>query len=469
MKKIVVVFLGLAVLAVVFFGLTRLNVIQNIVPNIFNPAPSPFIEDFKNAKTAFDKNDFAKAASLIDAIPDASISEIPELKSVPAFRTDVLTKWKQAVMTNSNKLVVEGKYSAAVKALKQIWQYTRDDTKLEKLIDTYTEFSKTVPYNGPVEHIFFHTLMNYSKIVSNKEGYDNWMVQGDEYLRTLQQFYKKDYVLIDIHLLYGTLPNGNVYKKDLKLPAGKKPLVFSLDDYNFLTNDKLNGSSKGLGIVDGKVLSYDFDSNGKKVYSDDKEITPMLDKFVEENPDFSYRGAKGIIALEGFEGSLGFPTNELDSKGYKKALSNAVAVADKLKATGWLFASHSYGHIPPHRLSTAGFYSDANRWKSEVGKIVGKTDIYIYPFGEMISSSDPKFQYLLKLGFRIFCGVEGNKPFIGYYTNYIHMSRRNIDGVSLRSHWLSNIINDKVIPGKFRPWYNSFIAGKPFKFGVDPW
>lgn len=29
----------------------------------------------------------------------------------------------------------------------------------------------------------------------------------------------------------------------------------------------------------------------------DYDMVPLIDRFVEEHPDFSYRGAKGIVAL----------------------------------------------------------------------------------------------------------------------------------------------------------------------------
>mgnify|MGYP000718429092 FL=1 len=34
-------------------------------------------------------------------------------------------------------------------------------------------------------------------------------------------------------------------------------------------------------------------------------MVPLIDRFVEEHPDFSYRGAKGIVALTGYNGILG--------------------------------------------------------------------------------------------------------------------------------------------------------------------
>lgn len=39
-------------------------------------------------------------------------------------------------------------------------------------------------------------------------------------------------------------------------------------------------------------------------------MVPLIDRFVEKHPDFSYRGAKGILALTGYNGILGYRTDE---------------------------------------------------------------------------------------------------------------------------------------------------------------
>ena len=41
----------------------------------------------------------------------------------------------------------------------------------------------------------------------------------------------------------------------------------------------------------------------------DYDVVPLIDRFVEEHPDFSYRGAKGIVALTGYNGILGYRTD----------------------------------------------------------------------------------------------------------------------------------------------------------------
>lgn len=50
----------------------------------------------------------------------------------------------------------------------------------------------------------------------------------------------------------------------------------------------------------GDIATYSVAPDGKEIISRDNEIVPMLDKFVEEHNDFSFNGAKGIIASTGY-------------------------------------------------------------------------------------------------------------------------------------------------------------------------
>ena len=38
------------------------------------------------------------------------------------------------------------------------------------------------------------------------------------------------------------------------------------------------------------------------------DLVPLLDEFIEEHPDFSYRGAKAVLAFTGYNGILGYRT-----------------------------------------------------------------------------------------------------------------------------------------------------------------
>ena len=64
-------------------------------------------------------------------------------------------------------------------------------------------------------------------------------------------------------------------------------------------------------VVDenGKIRNEYIEDDGS-VSVGDYDMVPLIDRFVEEHPDFSYRGAKGIVALTGYNGILGYRTDQ---------------------------------------------------------------------------------------------------------------------------------------------------------------
>jgi hypothetical protein len=252
----------------------------------------------------------------------------------------------------------------------------------------------------------------------------------------IQSIYEKNYILIKMNDLFEEKEiNGKVtlVKKELQLPEDKKPLILSVDDINYYQYMIENGNAYKL-IIDSNdnIATYSKDPNGNEVISEENEIMPLLDHFVVEHPDFSFHGAKGILALTGYEGVLGYRTNELKSASYQHEKEEAMKIIDRLKLDGWEFASHGYGHLDTRKIGLQTLTNDTNRWIKEVSPLIGKTDIYIYPFGSSVLPNDGKFQYLESLGFKIFCSV-GPNPYLKYTGDYAMMDRVHIDGIGLET------------------------------------
>lgn len=298
-----------------------------------------------------------------------------------------------------------------------------------------------VTYKGTVQHIFFHPLIAYTERAfdndSMSEGYNNWMITVEEFKKILNSLYEKNFILVDYDDIYENKnENGKVLlaKKELKLPPGKKPLILSIDDLNYYEYMLANGNVYKLILdADGNVATYSVAPDGKEIISYDNEIVPILDKFVEEHSDFSFNGAKGIIASTGYEGILGYRTHKLDSPDYEKEKAEALKVIKRLKETGWTFGCHGYGHLDAVKVSQDRLVRDTERWKKEVESLVGPTQIYIYPYGSAFAYKDPGLDYLLEQGFNILCGVGAGGYFEKYETCAL-IDRRNIDGFSFKHH-----------------------------------
>ena len=288
-----------------------------------------------------------------------------------------------------------------------------------------------VPYTGPIEHIFFHPLIAYPERAfdgdSLARGYDEWFTTVPEFNRIISDLYKNGYVLIDLRDVFEATADG-LTPRELRLPAGKKPLVISIDDLNYYEYMRENGNVFRLVLDDhGRVATYSVTPGGEESIAYDNDIIPILDAFVQEHPDFSFHGAKGLIALTGYEGILGYRTDQSE-----QARQAARAVVQRLKETGWSFASHSWGHPDAAKLSYNSFVRDTQRWLAEVAPLIGPTSVYIYPFGSQPPPGDAKLQHLLDSGFRILCTV-GPSPYQSEDGPFTVMERRHIDGMALRT------------------------------------
>ncbi|MEI3193977.1 MAG: hypothetical protein V8S22_08695 [Lachnospiraceae bacterium] len=52
-----------------------------------------------------------------------------------------------------------------------------------------------------------------------------------------------------------------------------------------------------------------------------------------------------------------------------------------MKATGWEFASHTWGHINVGQKSLEGIQTDTEKWLNYVSPLIGGTDVIIFAFG----------------------------------------------------------------------------------------
>ncbi|MGW9778068.1 polysaccharide deacetylase family protein [Staphylococcus hominis] len=290
-------------------------------------------------------------------------------------------------------------------------------------------------YQGDIAHVFYHPVITEPKVAFTQEknqakGNFDWMITADEFKRSLNELYKHHYILIDPHEAYD-LKGKTITRKELKLPKGKKPLILSIDDMNYYEYMRGHGYADRL-VLDQKqhVVSETKDKNGKVTTSETNDIVPILNQFVKDHPDFSLNGQKGVVALTGYNGVLGYRTNELNNKDYLKRKKDAEKVVKAMKRDGWTFASHSWGHIDFANSSYDQIVRDTKRWKNEVEPIIGKTDVFIYPYGAQDRGSKA-YQYLVRdEGFKFLAGV-GPNNFTDIGNDSVYQDRVAIDGLNL--------------------------------------
>jgi len=315
-----------------------------------------------------------------------------------------------------------------------------------------------VAYNGVVEHIFFHEAIAWPQLAfggNMSSQFDAEMVTVGEYTKILESLHKNNYVLIDLNDVWQEFTNNNGYRNmrrsELMIPEGKKPLIISFDDLSFYNYMRGHGFMERYVLgADGDIWAEGIDPSGNYIISQDLAVITILDKFVRENPDFSHNGAKGCIAFTGYEGILGYRThfsNDDISSEFRLNRMQEIArvrpVVERLKETGWYFASHTYGHIWLNRATLATVQADAERWLDEVGSLIGPTQILIYSYGSRLDGDDvgspgPAFRSYVNSGFRMFLSVGPHPLPLGFQGQIktdvpaIIDDRRLIGGTTLR-------------------------------------
>lgn len=310
-------------------------------------------------------------------------------------------------------------------------------------------------WEGTVEHLFFHPVVAYPELAfdgdAQSDGIDDWMITVDEYNKILQSVYDKGFVLVDINQIWEETTDANgvsrMVRSELKVPVGKKPLVLSYDDVNYYPYMLKDGFTYKLILgEDGQLWSQGKDPQGNEVISQDLDAVTILDKFVREHPDFSPYGAKGCLSLTGYCGILGYRTmteKEDQSAAHEanrqKEIEAVKPIVAALKATGWTFGSHTWGHINLSSKPMSTIQTDTKKWADEVGSLVGPTQILFYPHGARPDGGDwkqtgPVFEYLQSQGFRVLCSVGTSSfSYIKEDLSAVICDRLHPDGTTLRS------------------------------------
>lgn len=252
--------------------------------------------------------------------------------------------------------------------------------------------------------------------------------------------YDRGYVLVRLHdLAYEEIAEDGTarfVKGSIMLPEGKKAFVMSQDDVCYYEYMEGDGFASQVIIGDDGKPTCEMVMDDGSVQVGSFDLIPLLEDFIQEHPDFSYKGARAVIAFTGYNGILGYRTaaSYSDSPTYEQDRAAAAAVAQNLRDNGWELASHSWGHRNMGTISYEAFVADTDKWEAEVESLIGPTDIILFPFGSDIgdwhpySANNDRFNYLKSVGFRYFCNVDSSKYWVQLGEDHLRQGRRNLDG-----------------------------------------
>lgn len=307
-------------------------------------------------------------------------------------------------------------------------------------------------------------------------AYNRNFITCEEFRQILQQMYEAGYMLVSLDDFTKTTTDSEgltIYApKTLYLPEGKKPLILTQTGVNYNTYmvdgdgdgfaDK-NGSgfaSKLIVDENGSLVNEMVDKDGNTV-TGAYDLVPILEAFIAEHPDFSYNGARAILAVTGYDGLFGYRTNasaknRLGEEAYNNEVAGATTIVNALREAGYDFACYSYGNsnvgnISYNDVSSTEIQSDLSYWDTEVVPILGDTDILVFSrndIGDDSSYSGEKFNILFSAGFRYYIGFcSTNSTWATVSNDYVRQGRIMVSGSNLAYHadWFEGMFDASAI------------------------
>ena len=363
-----------------------------------------------------------------------------------------LEEEKTQVLAQAEALALSYEYEEAI-ALLQNTDTVADDERAVKAISDYqSRLDSMYEYEGDIGHLCFTNLVADTSLAFDGDEYSSIyrsnMITLTEFENILNALYESGYILIDIHSLAQESEDSkgdvSMSAKLPYIPQGKKPLILSVEnlDYSSVRN--------GDGVA--TRLALDKEGNVGAVYTDKDghddvgayDVIPVLEQFIEEHPDFSFKGARGIIGLSGTGGVFGYQVEEGTAGDYEGNVQTVKQIADKLREKGWTFACEGYSYKYMSEMSYDTLKEDITKWKTVVGTVIGDCDTLLYPYGAEVDYSTEKAAFLINQGFRYLVGMWSEGDHLEVNPTYLRQTRRTVTGYVFENY-----------PGNFSTYFST--------------
>lgn len=343
-------------------------------------------------------------------------------------------------------------------AIAKLDSFSGDITQFRNLVAKRDEYvlmkSQMIAWDDPNEivNLSFQMLIADPQRAFNDDLFSysftrNFLTTA-EFSAILEKLYSNGYILISPEDYIERVESeaGITYRaKTVYLPEGKKPLVLTQTNVNYHTyltdgdGDKLPdkggcGFASKLVFDESGNLTCEYIDAAGTVHTGPYDMVPILNEFVAQHPDFSFRGAKAVIALTGYDGLFGYRTNPeakgvFGADGYNQQIEMAGRIADALRNDGYTLACYTFENESYETFTPTQVKADINGWTNEVVPILGDVDIFVFAQnGDIAKPNTPysgdKYEILHELGFGIYFGFcqEGETWFLDS-TDYVRQGR----------------------------------------------
>lgn len=422
--------------------------------------------EVQEAEKLFNDKAYIEAAAKYESVMEGSQGFVYQYAQTRL--AELKLEMYDPIMEQCDHMLDTFKYYSAEEVLSNMARVFPDDLKIQaKLLEATSNTMLVEEYTGSVEVICVKPIIADTDLAFSSDAsstIDSFYLTKNEFRKILESLYEKDYVLVDAISLVDVSNSTFLSGQTLVVPQGKKPLIIVLENFNYSAYQNGKGLCSRVVFNDqGYVCGEYTNASGQTVVSRTAEAIGILDVFVEEHPDFSFNGAKGVISLSGYETVFGYITNSDQVDDRNAALSavglatvnptadeissnveNVSAIISFLKDTGWIFGSSTYGYINANDSNMETIQNDTQKWIDQVLPLTGKVHILVYPNGNFIKGSDERAVYLKNLGFRVFFGV-GPSPYYTFGDNYLYYDRAVLNGNTLRNLDYSRLFQASVV------------------------
>jgi len=364
----------------------------------------------------------------------------------------------QRILAQAEELAAQYNYEDAITLLDSVGDLTEHQDLQAKRAEYVNTMSSLMEYNNPhdIPNLSFHVLIHdMSKAIQNKDyggNYNKNFVTTGEFTKILENLYRNGYVLVDFESFVGakTDINGNAQFEavPIYLPADKKPVMITETmvnyfDYMIDHNDDDVPDYSGFAsklVVDGSgdIKAEYVDANGQTNVGN-YDLVPILEDFIKSHPDFSYQGARAILAVTGHEGVFGYRINSavVANKGndyWEKEVAGAKEITNALREKGYTIACYTYKNDAYSGWSVAQISADLQSWQTQIVSVIGNVDTFV--FAKMSNITDyagAAFQTMYQSGFRYFIS-NGDSPMTQVNPTYVRQNRLMVTGETMQHY-----------------------------------
>jgi len=344
-------------------------------------------------------------------------------------------------------------YDNAISTLNSIGDLTAHQDIQAKISEYVTLQGQLQAHKDPslIPNLSFNLLIEdfeRTKADNELKGlYNRNFVTTGEFRKILEALYSNGYVLVDFDSFTAsktdTAEKEVFIPKEILLPAGKKPIMITetlANYFNYMVDGNGDnvadaqgyGFANKLVVQNGEIKAQYVDTNGQTLIGD-YDLVPILETFIKEHPDFSYRGARAIIAVTGYEGIFGYriTSDYISSKGQdfvNQEIADAKVLVQALRDKGYTLACNTFKNLAYGQKSVTEISADLQSWTTQIVPVIGDVDVFVFVKNSPISNyTDAAFQQLYSNGFRYFV-EEGTTTFAEVNTSYVRQKRFIVSG-----------------------------------------